>query len=625
MRRAVRRFLAILFIFASAESAILLSARTPIFAASSAVWSFTNVTASSGISHTHGFVGGLTNPDRSFASGVAVGDYDRDGDIDLFAVRGTIGPDVLYRNNGNGTFTNVAAAAGVATTHFGCGPIFADYDGDGWLDLLIGSIESDPPLLFRNLGNGTFQDVTAASGIDYDRSTFSTSFADYDRDGDIDLFMTHRGSPQFEGRHLWRNNGDGTFTDADAAAGFGEFGDGLFEYTFTANWADIDGDHWPDLLVTSDLGTSEIYRNDGDGTFTETTTAVITDEAGMGAAVGDYDNDGDIDWFVSSVMDSSIGYTGNRLYQNSGGGTFTCHTLAGGVGSGFWGWGASFQDFNNDGFVDLYHVNGWAAPFDLDPARMFVSNGDGTFSQRAEELGVSFLGQGRGIAIFDFDNDGDLDIFIAQNSAAPLLARNDGGNALNHLSVKLVGAGLNTEAIGARVCVTAGGQTQMREIRCGSNYVSQDPTNAHFGIGTATSVQELRIEWPNGQVDILNGIPANNSVVVSQSGPTAVGPTHPGSDDFASFIALDGAAPNPLLRDTSIRFRLAEPAPVTLRIFDATGRLVTTVLDEPRAPGAHAVSWDGRDDSRSPVSAGHYLFRIDAAGRSARGKLTVVR
>lgn len=608
----------------AAAAAFVLSS-TSAARGASAVWSFTNVAASAGISYTHGFVGGLTNPNRSYSSGVAVGDYDRDGDVDIFAVRGTIGPDVLYRNNGNGTFTNVAAAAGVATTHFGCGPVFADTDGDGWLDLLIGSIEGDPPLLFRNLGNGTFQNVTAASGINYDRSTFSTAFADYDRDGDIDFFMTHRGAPQFEGRHLWRNNGNGTFTDVDAAAGFGEFGSDLFDYTFTANWADIDGDHWPDLLVTSDLGNSEVYRNDGDGTFTETTTPVINDDGGMGASVGDYDNDGDLDWFVSSIMDSSTGYTGNRLYQNSGTGTFTCHTLEGGVPNGYWGWASSFQDFNNDGNLDLYHVNGWSAPFDLDPARMFVSNGNGTFTQRAEELGVNFFGQGRGIAVFDFDKDGDLDIFIAQNSSTPILARNDGGNAQNHIDVRLVGAGLNTEAIGACVYVTIGGQTQMREIRCGSNYVSQDPATAHFGLGAATSVQELRIEWPNGEVEILNGIPANNSIVVDQSGATAIGPTGGGSGASPAFIALDGAAPNPLVRDTSIRFRLAEPAPVTLRIFDASGRLVATVLDEARSSGPHTVAWDGRDASRAPVSAGRYLYRIDASGRSVRGKLTVVR
>ncbi|MFN0151399.1 MAG: FG-GAP-like repeat-containing protein [bacterium] len=607
-------------------AALLIFAFPPAASAtSSALWSFTNVAAVSGIIHTHGFVGGLSNPNRSYSSGVAVGDYDRDGDTDIFAVRGTIGPDVLYRNNGNGTFTNVAAAAGVATTHFGCGPVFADTDGDSWLDLLIGSIEGDPPLLFRNLGDGTFQNVTAASGINYNRSTFSTSFADYDRDGDIDFFMTHRGAPQFEGRHLWRNNGDGTFSDADVAAGFAEFGDALFDYTFTANWADIDGDRWPDLLVTSDLGNSEIYRNDGDGTFTETTTPVISDEGGMGAAVGDYDNDGDLDWFVSSIMDSAAGYTGNRLYQNSGAGTFSCHTLAGGVPNGYWGWASSFQDFNNDGNLDLYHVNGWSTPFDLDPARMFVSNGNGTFTQRAEELGANFFGQGRGIAVFDFDNDGDLDIFIAQNSSTPILARNNGGNAQNHLAVRLVGAGMNTEAIGARVYATIGGQTQMREIRCGSNYVSQDPATAHFGLGAATSVQELRIEWPNGDVEILNGIPANNSIVVDQSGTTAIGVTGGGSGDSRAFISLDGAAPNPLVRDTSIRFRLAEPVPVTLRIFDASGRLVATVLDETRVSGARSVAWDGRDASSTPVSAGRYLYRIDASGRSARGKLTVVR
>jgi hypothetical protein len=474
---------------------------------------------------------------------VAAGDYDGDGWIDLYVVRGDIGPNLLFRNRGDGTFEEVGQKAGVALEGtLGSGPTFADYDGDGDLDLLvlgIGFTDRDdlatPPTLFRNQGNGTFEDVTSAAGLVVTRDSYSASFADVDRDGDLDLFITHwstflvRGAPT---ENFWRNNGDGTFTEATLSAGFPPFEHpdlGRIDLTFSAAFTDLDFDGWPDLLIASDFHTSRTFRNDGDGTFSETTTAVISDENGMGSAVGDYDGDGDLDWFVSSIYDPkgvvtpSWGISGNRLYRNRGDGSFEDATDEAGVRDGSWGWGSTFADLDNDGDLDLVHVNGWgpadtpeALPFVSDTTRVFLSRGDGTFAEHAADLGIVDHGQGRGIVAFDYDRDGDVDLFIANNQQAPRLYRNDGANGASFLEVRLRGRPPNTEAIGARIVVTTAGRSQIREIAAGTNFVSQNPAEAHFGLAGGASVDSLRVFWPRGGMSELVAVAAGQRVVVEE-------------------------------------------------------------------------------------------------------------
>ena len=500
---------------------------------------FTDVTSDSGINYQHGYLNPTVGSEpEEFCGGVAAGDYDGDGLTDLFIVRGDIGPNLLYRNQGGLGFRDMAAQAGVDYTkgpdenYRHSGPAFADMDGDSDLDLFIGGIEHDPSFLFRNNGDGTFTDVTRGSGVDTIASkyTLSAAFGDYDLDGDLDMFLTHWGTPrevgeQVDTEHLWRNDtADGIirFTDVSLAAGIapdiidpeplGSSQGSGFDYTFTPTFARINGDRYPDLVIAADFLTSRYFVNNQDGTFTNATDPdVIVDRNGMGSALGDYDHDGDLDWFVSSIWSvpdedgHQVFVLGNRLYNNHQG-VFTDVTDDADVYDGGWGWGSCFADFDNDTDLDIYHTNGWMEPFEpsnfhVDKSRLFVAAGDGTFTEESAEAGIVDEEVGHGIVCADFDNDGDVDILqlhLNPDNAATLW-RNYSPSR-NYLRVKLNGEPPNTEAAGARIRATVGDKLLLREVMIGNNYTSQNPTMQLFGLGNATQVDTLEVEWPNGDV-----------------------------------------------------------------------------------------------------------------------------
>ena len=514
---------------------------------------FTNATVESGISYWHGYLNPTpASEPEEFGGGVASGDFDGDGRVDLFVVRGDIGPNLLYRNLGDNLFEDVAEDAGVAYTRSAgynyrhSGPAFADMDGDNDLDLFVGGIEYDPSFLFRNEGDGTFTDVTAGSGIDTmtSRYTLSAAFGDYDLDGDLDMFLTHWGTPRAVGElvdteHLWRNDSEGgtiRFTDVSLAAGIApdiiapepvaSFGGAGYDYSFSPTFARIDDDRYPDLVISGDFLTSMVYLNNGDGTFRNTTDRdVIVDRNGMGSAVGDYDGDGDLDWFVTSIWSRPDANgdqefeLGNRLYNNHNG-VFSDVTEAAGVRDGGWGWAACFADFDNDTDLDIYHTNGWIEPFppdrfDIDESRLFVAVGDGTFSEQAGEAGIADRERGYAAVCADFDNDGDVDVFQAHRGAenAATLWRND-TESNHYLRVRLVGAPPNTEAAGARIRATVGDEEMLREIVIGSNYTSQNPTVQLFGLGGASSVDTLVVEWPDGATTTRTRVESGQTLVV---------------------------------------------------------------------------------------------------------------
>ncbi len=503
-----------------------------------AITTLADRTAASRITHSFGFSDGLNPMVAQFAGGAAAGDIDNDGDIDVFVARGDLGANLLYINEG-GTFSEGAAAAGLAFTQGPntngrhSGPTFGDLDGDGDLDLLLGGLEGGPMKLFANDGTGRFTDVSAGSGFDLASAdhTISMALGDYDADGDLDVLMAHWGTPRDpvipgETETLWRNDsvpGSMSFTPVSATSGVAgllafDLPQGVlgpnFDYTFAPGFADIDGDRDLDILMVSDFRGSKVLVNNGNGTFA---AAGFTpdDENGMGAAIGDFDNDGDFDWFVSSI-------NGNRLFENLGAASFVRRPESG-VEPGGWGWGSCFADFNADGWLDIYQTNGWEAGKDPsasnyvnDVTRLWMNAGDGTFADSAQESAIAETDQGRGVLCDDFDNDGDVDALLltAEPTGAAYYWENQLSGA-NTIKVRLRGKAPNTFAVGAIVQLSIADTTQTRMIGVNSNFISHNSTDQIFGMGPNTS-GGLRVIWPDGSETIEPNVAAGQTLVITQ-------------------------------------------------------------------------------------------------------------
>ncbi len=497
-----------------------------------AQWRFTEVGEAAGAAILHGHTDTNHPGARMTAGGVAAGDFDQDGDIDLYVITGNISPNALLRNNGDGSFTQVPPEVHGAGLDgkINSGPAFADIDADGWPDLVVGGVAGSGYHVFRNAGNGQFVDVTAASGIlqqEDIQSDLSSAFGDPDGDGDLDLFISHWGA-ELPTNHYWINRGTGSFVASDDWAGIEVFA--VADHTFSPTFTDINGDRTQDLLVTSDYHTSQVLMCVDKERFALSTTHDIDDDNGMGSAAADFDNDGDIDWFVSSIWDETEpptwGSSGNRLYLNDGSGQFTNVTERAGIAIGHWGWGACAADFNNDGWLDIFHVNGFPSygpnqtDFTTDRSMLYINNQDGTFTERSESLHLDDTGQGRGVVCFDYDTDGDVDIFTANWEGLSKLYRNDLEANPGYLQVRLHGEPDNPAAVGATIRVTAHGITQMREITVGSNYASQNPLLQHFGLGAAGKIDEVSVRWPHRGETRLSNVTANQLLDLQASEST---------------------------------------------------------------------------------------------------------
>ncbi len=508
-------------------------------AVASAPFGFMEMSQTVGVAHSSEFSADYMQMPRFFAGGAAAGDIDNDGDIDLFITRGNTQPNLLFINE-NEQFTDRAMAWGVALTANGTanhklsGPSFADLDGDGHLDLFIGGLDGDPSRIFQNNGNETFTNVTSGSGLDgmTSHNTISVDFADYDKDGDLDMAMAHWGTPRDrhapgETETLWRNDtvGDSIhFTPMSTMAGIsseltlnlmGVLGPD-HDYTFSPNFSDINADGYPDLLSVADFFGSQVFLNNQDGTFSNVTDSTqITDSNGMGSAVGDYDNDGDFDWFVSSI-------DGNRLYQNMNGILINVSDATG-IGLGGWGWASCFADFDADGDLDIYQTNGWInnnggnpnLPFTEDKSRLWISDGAGQFSDEAATANMIDDKQGRAVICADFDNDRDIDVLLLINNDqnGAIYWENTLG-AKNTLQVSLQGPAPNTQAIGAIITVKTEERSQTREVRIGSNFTSHNPARQFFGLGEATLINDLKINWPDGAQTSMTDIAINQNLTV---------------------------------------------------------------------------------------------------------------
>ncbi len=473
----------------------------------------------------------------NYTGGGAVGDFNADGCQDLFAISGGTGnvPDHLFINNCDGTFTDQAVQWGVGTPHLGKGASVADFNNDGRLDLYLtsaGPVGAPAPghhKLYRNNGNGTFTNVAASAGVNVTAPSvqdgFGSTWGDYDLDGDLDLFVG--GFANFNaGSKLFRNNGNETFTNVTAAAGIFS-GIGFTVALFSPRFTDMDGDRYPDLLLVGDFGTTRYYKNDGDGTFTDLTASSGTgdEENGMGQTVGDIDGNGLLDWYVTSIFLPEQNWTGNKLYLNLGNHLFFEFATNYGIQDGGYGWGTLAIDFNNDGRLDLAETNGDASPggpFFNEPSYLWVQNPGGGFTEMALATGFAHLGKGRGMVNFDYDNDGDQDVVIFAYNERMYFFRNDIAGADSHwLRVFLDtdnAPGLAPGGTGARVRATVGAQTQLRYMCSGDIFLSHNELSAHFGLGTATVVDELSVEWPDGTTTILNDVAADQTLTIVEGG-----------------------------------------------------------------------------------------------------------
>ena len=522
---------------------------------------FENVAAAAGLSFRH--VNGST-PDRHLleimGSGGLFFDYDEDGWPDVFLVDGgslgdgTIAAtarDRLYKNRGNGTFQDVSATSGIVHRGYGMGACAADYDNDGWTDLYVTSVGSN--LLYHNDAGKRFTDVTRTAGVaGGDVFSASCAFADVDRDGDVDLFVVNYVDARIDNNiycgdtskkiriycHplnfqplqsvLYRNNGNGTFADVSREAGIAQQrGNGLGVVA-----GDYDNDGWVDIFVANDTTPNFLYHNEGKGVFKEVAllsgVAVAADgrpRAGMGTDFGDYDGDGDLDLFVTNHE-----LEAHTLFRNLGKGLFEDATFTSGVGPPtlpFVGFGAEFLDVDNDSDLDLSIVNGHVMnsashfrPGAKEAQRNLLlrNGGNGRFTDVSRQSGPGFALENvsRTLASADIDNDGDLDLLVTNNNSSADLLRNGGTRGNNALLVRLVGTRSNRDAIGARLSVTAGGKTQIREVRAGSSYLGQHDLRVHAGLGRATTIDRLEIRWPNGQVETVAGVAVNQIVTVTE-------------------------------------------------------------------------------------------------------------
>ena len=541
--------------------AIGVSAQAPKNAPADSQITFRDITQKAGIRFTHNNAAfGKKYLPETMGPGVAFIDYDNDGWPDIFLVNGTDWPGrpskhstpKLYHNNHDGTFTDATHKAGLDVEMFGMGVAVGDYDNDGFDDLFVTALGQNH--LFHNNGNGTFTDVTQKAGL-LGPKEFSTSAAwvDYDKDGHLDLVVANYVQWSLEGDlyctldgksksyctpesykgtavRLWHNRGDSTFEDVTKKAGLGD----PTSKTLGIAVLDYDGDGWPDLLLSNDTQPNKLYRNNGNGTFTE--KAIVAGvafsedgvaRAGMGVDAADYDRSG-----LASILITNFSNQMLSLYHNEGKGLFVDEAPRSDVGRSSLltlGFGCFFFDYDLDGWPDILIANGH---IDGDiqrvqpnvkyamPPHLFRNLGKGNFQEVTKTLGAGFNTPrvGRGAAYADINNDGRLDLLLSTNGGPVYLFQNEvsGGAANKSLRLKLVGTNSNRDGIGAVVKLTAGGETQSQMLRSGSSYLSASELVLTFGLTQHAQADTIEIRWPSGQMEKLTGVPAGQTITVTE-------------------------------------------------------------------------------------------------------------
>jgi enediyne biosynthesis protein E4 len=535
---------------------------------------FADITASTGLEafrHRSGYLEKKYILD-TMAGGLALLDYNQDGWLDVYLVNGSVYAALkgeqehlvsrLFKNNGDGTFTDVTFEAGVPNLQWGFGVVIGDFNRDGWPDIYVSNY--GPNRLYQNNGDGTFTDVAEAAGVALaDYWTTGATFGDYDRDGHLDLFVCgyarfNPDSPprpgldiapnycQFRGvdvmcgprglkgerDFLFRNNGDGTFSEVAEKAGVQ---DKAGYYGFSAAWVDVNDDGWVDLIVANDSNPNYLYLNNKDGTFEDASFisgfALNQDgreQAGMGIAIGDHNDDSTIDIYVTHFSDDY-----STLYVNQGDTFFVDLSYEAGLGDDtipFVSWGTAFLDYDNDGFQDLFLANGHVYP-DVDQNHwgttwaqrpLLFRNLAGSRFQLAPAApgsGLAAVVVGRGAVFGDLDNDGRTDVVINCMDSSPKVLRNVTENKNNWVTLKLVSTKSAPDGVGATLFLTAGGRRQRRDVFTGASFMSHSDTRAHFGLGAEDQIEELEIRWPGGDRQILRNLPVNQFIEIREMTP----------------------------------------------------------------------------------------------------------
>lgn len=541
---------------------------------------FEDITKAAGVAHRHH---GPSLDDRlknmgpwftALGAGGAVGDFDNDGYEDIYltdSLRGT--PNVLYRNNGDGTFSDVAAAAGVADLNdgknFSTSAVFFDCDNDGWRDLAV--VRFGQSRIFRNRGDGTFGDISARSEIPVNRNAVAVVAFDYDRDGDLDLYFgsyfpdvdltgvktTKLLHDSWESarnggtNYLLSNSGDCRFTDRSKASGLADTG-----WTLAVGTGDIDKDGWPDLYVANDFGPDKVYRNNRDGRFIDMSESAIgiDTKKSMNAEFGDYDNDGRLDVYVTNITEPFLNEC-NMLWRNNGDFTFSDVSQVTNTCDTDWGWGAKFIDFDNDGRLDLYVATGFISggkqdyidilmPIILDsdvdlsdtmswpalgdrsfsgyePNRLLHNNGAHSFTDVAAEHGVNTTRDSRGVIVADFDNDGAQDLLVLNSNQDSILYRATPPPENGWIELRLQGVQSNRDAIGTRVSMYTPEGMLYRETNAGNGFESQSTSFVHAGTGRHATIDRMVVDWPSGKTQEFKNVATRRHYHLTEGGKLA--------------------------------------------------------------------------------------------------------
>jgi len=566
--------------------------------------------------------GAVVNDDR-YSEGSSWGDINNDNYLDLFV------PDawedktnILFLNNGDGSFTQITTGPVVTDTSTSSGGCFGDFNNDGYLDLFVQNYFNRSNHLYINNGDATFTKITSGQIVNDGGNSFNSSVADYDNDGNLDIFVDNGAfTVQGENNFLYKGNGDGSFVkiiDGDIV------NDG--EKSLSSGWCDYDDDGDIDLFVANSDPFNGIainnflYQNNGDGTFTKLDSGLLVTDGGIsiGVSWGDYDNDLDFDLFVANWFN-----TKNFLYQNNGDGTFTKITSGpvvndrGHSDAGAWG------DYDNDGDLDLYVAN------DYNQNNFFYSNnGDGTFTKITTGDFVNDGGRSNGATWADYDNDGYLDLFVpngAKPSQSNCLYKNNGTFNNNWINIKCVGTISNKSAIGTVIkiksIINSKSVWQMRQVSGQTGFNAQNSFNAEFGLGDGTSVDSLIIQWPSGNLDIYTNIAVNKFYEsVELQGLNIILSIGNKSSEIAKEITLFQNYPNPFNPSTTIEFTIQRTERVKLTVYNILGHKVVTLINNRLTPGEYNYVWNA-----SAYASGVYFYQLKTGAFCQTKKLILIR